>query len=146
MIGDTKAVDAVLVVHASSKLVRCRRPSRLVKQNGAFRCGSADSPIQCRSNQAQVFSEHTPADTVGYGIVQQTPLLTKRHVNYAYSGPIEHRDWTMDEWKRVACPMNPDFSFITSMACQGTPSAMQHLLPFNSRSGQAGGGIKLWDP
>ncbi|GBN92265.1 hypothetical protein AVEN_204652-1 [Araneus ventricosus] len=47
-----------------------RRLPRLVKQNRR-QTGSADSPIQCRFKR-KCFGTHSSADTVGYGIVQQT--------------------------------------------------------------------------
>ncbi|GBN34527.1 hypothetical protein AVEN_4915-1 [Araneus ventricosus] len=45
----------------------------------------------------------------------RVPLITKRHRQLHLELAREHRDWTMDEWKR----MNPDFSFITSMVMSG---------------------------
>ncbi|GBM83277.1 hypothetical protein AVEN_149777-1 [Araneus ventricosus] len=55
----------------------------------------------------QVFGTHSSADTVDMDCEQtvpptRVPLLTKRHSQLCLQWAREHRDWTMDEWKRVA--------------------------------------------
>ncbi|GBM27270.1 hypothetical protein AVEN_133398-1 [Araneus ventricosus] len=45
--------------------------------------------------------------------------LTKCHRQLRRQWAREHRDWIMDEWKRVAWSDEPDFSFITSMIVSG---------------------------
>ncbi|GBM10228.1 Transposable element Tc1 transposase [Araneus ventricosus] len=102
----TPAVDAkVLTVHASSKKKDVGDCPAWLSKISARQCGSADSPIQCRSKR-KCFGAHSSADTVGYVSVQQTSHSCAS-VDQASSsttptvGP-EYRDWTMDEWKRVA--------------------------------------------
>ncbi|GBM92800.1 hypothetical protein AVEN_182817-1 [Araneus ventricosus] len=45
----------------------------------------------------------------------RVPLLTKRHRQLRLQWAREHRDWTMDEWRRVTWWDESRFSFIKSM-------------------------------
>ncbi|GBM31119.1 hypothetical protein AVEN_58917-1 [Araneus ventricosus] len=78
-----------------------RRLSRLVKQN---RC---QLTAQYNAGPSASVSEHTVQRTLlDMGLCNRcptrVPLLTKRHRQLRLQWAREHRDWTMDEWKRVA--------------------------------------------
>ncbi|GBN32159.1 hypothetical protein AVEN_136397-1 [Araneus ventricosus] len=100
----TPAVDAKVLVVIKEK-GRRRIPCPLGKAKSAPDSFSADRPIQCRSKST--CSEHTVQRTLlDMGLCSRhptrVPLLTKRHRQLRLQWAREHRDWTMDEWKRVA--------------------------------------------
>ncbi|GBN91842.1 hypothetical protein AVEN_71233-1 [Araneus ventricosus] len=111
--------------------------------------------------QAESVSEHTVQRHRRYGISEQTSHSCASAgpsviVNYACSGPGT-RDWTMDEWQRVACSDELDFSFITPMVMLGHAVCQANGCCPSCTAGhtQAGGsGIMLgdvlmggsWDP
>ncbi|GBM17643.1 Transposable element Tc1 transposase [Araneus ventricosus] len=96
-------------------------------------------------------SEHSSADTVGYGNVQQTShscaLLNKRHRLLRLQWTQEHRDWTMDEWKRIAWS---DESLFLIHHVDGRVRVRrlpgEQLLPSCTagHTQAGGGGIMLW--
>lgn len=82
-----------------------RRLSRLVKQNR--RETVAQLTAQYNAGPSASVSEHTVQRTLlDMGLCSRrptrVPLLTKRHRQLRLQWAREHRDWTMDEWKRVA--------------------------------------------
>ncbi|GBN88135.1 hypothetical protein AVEN_63433-1 [Araneus ventricosus] len=82
-----------------------RRLSRLVKQNR--RQTVAQLTAQYNAGPSASISEHTVQRTLlDMGLCSRrptrVPLLTKRHRQLRLQWAREHRDWTMDEWKRVA--------------------------------------------
>ncbi|GBO01977.1 hypothetical protein AVEN_273698-1 [Araneus ventricosus] len=82
-----------------------RRLSRLVKQNR--RQTVAQLTAQYNAGPSASVSEHTVQRTLlDRGLcsrrLTRVPLLTKRHRQLRLQWAREHRDWTMDEWKRVA--------------------------------------------
>ncbi|GBM01958.1 hypothetical protein AVEN_269564-1 [Araneus ventricosus] len=82
-----------------------RRLSRLVKQNWCQTV--AQLTAQHNAGPSASVSEHTAQRTLldmGQCSRRPTrvPLLTKRHRQLRLQWAREHRDWTMDEWKRVA--------------------------------------------
>ncbi|GBM65331.1 hypothetical protein AVEN_12097-1 [Araneus ventricosus] len=82
-----------------------RRLSRLVKQNR--RQIVAQLTAQHNAGSSASVSEHTVQRTLlDMGLCSRrpthVPLLTKRHRQLRLQWAREHRDWTMDEWKRVA--------------------------------------------
>ncbi|GBN57117.1 hypothetical protein AVEN_10226-1 [Araneus ventricosus] len=85
----TQAVDVkVLVVHAS-----------------APDSGLVESPMQSGSSAS--VSEHTVQRTLlDMGLCSRRPdnlpLLSQRHRQLRLQWAWQHRDWAMDEWKRVA--------------------------------------------
>ncbi|GBM30471.1 hypothetical protein AVEN_155169-1 [Araneus ventricosus] len=96
--------------------------SRLVKQNR--RQTVAQLAAQYNAGRRASVSEHTVQRTLLDMELcsrrpTRLPLLTKRHRQLRLQWARQHRDWTMDEWKRVACRMHPDFSFIMSMVVSG---------------------------
>ncbi|GBM78387.1 hypothetical protein AVEN_79107-1 [Araneus ventricosus] len=106
----TPTVDAkVLVVHASSKKKKKkkterRRLSRLGKQNR--RQTVAQLTAQYNAGASASVSEHTVQITLldmalCSRCTTRVPLLTKCHRHLRLQWAREHRDWTMDEWKRV---------------------------------------------
>ncbi|GBN36159.1 hypothetical protein AVEN_25282-1 [Araneus ventricosus] len=76
--------------------------SRLVKQNR--RQTVAQLTAQYNAGPSASVSEHTVQRTLGLCSRRPTrvPLLTKHHRQLRLQWAREHRDWTMDEWKRVA--------------------------------------------
>ncbi|GBM84553.1 hypothetical protein AVEN_154082-1 [Araneus ventricosus] len=79
--------------------------SRLIKQNP--RQTVAQLTAQYNAGPSASVSEHTVQRTMLYmGLCSRrptrVPLLTKRHRQLRLQWDREHRDWTMDEWKRVA--------------------------------------------
>ncbi|GBO01227.1 Transposable element Tc1 transposase [Araneus ventricosus] len=84
---------------------RRRRLSRLVKQNR--RQTVAQLTAQYNAGPSASVSEHTVQRTLlDMGLCSRRPtcvsLLTKRHHQPRLQWAREHRDWTIDEWKRVA--------------------------------------------
>ncbi|GBL79376.1 hypothetical protein AVEN_92567-1 [Araneus ventricosus] len=82
-----------------------RRLSRLIKQNR--RQAVAQLTAQYNAGSSASVSEHTVQRTLlDMGLCSRlptrVPLLTKRHRQLRLQWAREHRDWTMDEWKRVA--------------------------------------------
>ncbi|GBM73253.1 hypothetical protein AVEN_94694-1 [Araneus ventricosus] len=82
-----------------------RRLSRLVKQN--WLQAVAQLTAQYNAGPSASVSEHTVQRTLlDMGLCSRrptrVPLLTKRHRQLRLQWAREHRDWTMDEWKRVA--------------------------------------------
>ncbi|GBM62743.1 hypothetical protein AVEN_63318-1 [Araneus ventricosus] len=77
----------------------------------------------------------------------RVPLLTKRHRQLRLQWASEHRDWTMDEWKRVA--WSDEFRFLIHHV-DGRVRVRrllgEQLLPScTAGHTQAGGGcIMLW--
>ncbi|GBN47444.1 hypothetical protein AVEN_28665-1 [Araneus ventricosus] len=69
MTGASTVYAKVLVTRHQRK--RTSEAVPLGKAKSAADSGSADSPIQCRS-QRKCFGTHSSTDTVGYGTVQQT--------------------------------------------------------------------------
>ncbi|GBN63496.1 hypothetical protein AVEN_148374-1 [Araneus ventricosus] len=83
----------------------CRRVSRLEKQNQ--RQTVAQLTAQYNAGPRASVSEHTVQLTLlDMGLCSRRPtrvsLLTKRHRQLHLQWAREHRDWTMDEWNRVA--------------------------------------------
>ncbi|GBN12254.1 hypothetical protein AVEN_245731-1 [Araneus ventricosus] len=71
-------------------------------------------------------------------------LLTKCHRQLRPQWAREHRDWTLDERKRVAWSDESDFSFITSMIVSGYAVCQANSCsPLVQQAG--GGGIMLWE-
>ncbi|GBN89207.1 Transposable element Tc1 transposase [Araneus ventricosus] len=82
-----------------------RRLSRLVKQNR--RRTVAQLTAQYNAGPSASVSEHTVQRTLlDMGLLSRrptrVPLLTKSHRQLCLQWAREHRDWTMDGWKRVA--------------------------------------------
>ncbi|GBN97391.1 hypothetical protein AVEN_144260-1 [Araneus ventricosus] len=82
-----------------------RRLSCLVKQNR--RQTVAQLTAQYNAGSSASVSEHTVQRALlDMGLCSRrptrVPLLTKRHRQLRLQWAREHRDWTMDEWKRVA--------------------------------------------
>ncbi|GBN05507.1 Transposable element Tc1 transposase [Araneus ventricosus] len=82
-----------------------QRLSRLVKQNQ--RQTMAQLIAQYNAGSSASVSEHTVKRTLlDMGLCSRRPsrmpLLTKHHRQLRLQWGREHRDWTMDEWKRVA--------------------------------------------
>ncbi|GBN04635.1 hypothetical protein AVEN_1405-1 [Araneus ventricosus] len=82
-----------------------QRLSRLVKQNRRQRV--AQLRAQYNAGPSASVSEHTVQGTLlDMGLCSRrptrVPLLAKRHCQLCLQWAQEHRDWTMDEWKRVA--------------------------------------------
>ncbi|GBN13400.1 hypothetical protein AVEN_69185-1 [Araneus ventricosus] len=82
-----------------------RRLSRLVKQNR--RQTMAQLTVQYNAGSSASVSEQTVQRTLlDMGLCNRRPtrviLLTKRHRQLRLQWAREHRDWTMDDWKRVA--------------------------------------------
>ncbi|GBM98748.1 hypothetical protein AVEN_108076-1 [Araneus ventricosus] len=92
-------------------------PSRVIKEKGRRRLSRL-----VKQNRRQTVTQPTaqynagPSASVSEHIVQRTlfdmglcsrrpirvPLFIKRHRQLRLQWAREHRDWTMDEWKRVA--------------------------------------------
>ncbi|GBO32269.1 hypothetical protein AVEN_135358-1 [Araneus ventricosus] len=90
-----------------------RRLSRLVKQNR--RQTVAHLTAQYNAGPSASISEHTVQRTLlDTGLCSRrptrVPLLTKCHRQLRLQLAREHRDWTMDEWKRVSWPV--EFRFL----------------------------------
>ncbi|GBN90487.1 hypothetical protein AVEN_36480-1, partial [Araneus ventricosus] len=82
-----------------------RRLSLLAKQNR--RQTVAQLTAQYNAGPSASVSEHTVQRTLlDMGLCRRrptrVPLLTKRHRQLRLQWAREHRDWTIDEWKRVA--------------------------------------------
>ncbi|GBM93110.1 hypothetical protein AVEN_32037-1 [Araneus ventricosus] len=82
-----------------------RRLSRLIKQNR--RQTVAQLTAQYNAGTSASVSEHTVQLTLlDMGLCSRcptrVPLLTKRQRQLRLQWAQEHRDWTMDEWKRVS--------------------------------------------
>ncbi|GBL92077.1 hypothetical protein AVEN_102621-1 [Araneus ventricosus] len=82
-----------------------RRLSHLVKQNR--RQTVAQLTTQYNAGPSASVSEHTVQLTLlDMGLCSRrptrVPLLTKRHRQLHLQWAREHRDWTVDEWKRLA--------------------------------------------
>ncbi|GBN25785.1 hypothetical protein AVEN_59434-1 [Araneus ventricosus] len=62
----------------------------------------------------------------------RVPLLTKRHRQLRIQWALKHRDWTMDEWKRVAWSNESRFLISSSRrwSYHVTPSAWRTVAPF----------------
>ncbi|GBM96662.1 hypothetical protein AVEN_29480-1 [Araneus ventricosus] len=81
-----------------------RRLSRLVKQN---RSQTVDQlTAQYNADPSASVSEHTVQRTLlDMGLCSRrptrVPLLTKRHRQLRLQWARKHRDWAMDEWKKV---------------------------------------------
>ncbi|GBO11183.1 hypothetical protein AVEN_23733-1 [Araneus ventricosus] len=108
-----------------------QRLSRFVKQNR-------------RQTVAQLTDQYSPNASVSVHTVQRTlldmglcsrrptrvPLLTKCHRRLRLQWSREHRDWAMDEWKRVAWSDESRFLIHhVRWSCQGTPSARRTVVP-----------------
>ncbi|XP_015916680.2 uncharacterized protein [Parasteatoda tepidariorum] len=81
-----------------------RRLSRLVKQNRSQTV--AQLIAQYNAGSSRILSEHTIQRTLldmGLSSKRPTraPLLTKRHCQLRLRWAREHRDWSMDQRKRV---------------------------------------------
>ncbi|GBN83520.1 hypothetical protein AVEN_273983-1 [Araneus ventricosus] len=78
----------------------------------------------------------------------RVPLLTKRHRQLRLQWAREHRDWTMDEWKRVA--WSDESRFLIHQVdglVRERPLPGELLLP-SCTAGHTladGGGIMLWE-
>ncbi|GBL78665.1 Transposable element Tc1 transposase [Araneus ventricosus] len=75
------------------------------------------------------------------------PLLTKRHRQLRLQWVRKHRDWTMDEWKRVAWSDESRFLIhhVDGRVRVRRLPGEQLLPPFTAGHTQAGGGgIMLW--
>ncbi|GBM36947.1 hypothetical protein AVEN_231487-1 [Araneus ventricosus] len=127
-----------------------RRLSRLVKQNR--RQTVAQLTAQYNAGPSASVSEHTIQRTLlDMGLCSRlptrVPLLTKRHRQLRLQWAREHRDWTMDEWKRVAWLDESRFLIHhvdDLVRVRRLPG--EQLLP-SSTAGHTqagGGGIMLW--
>ncbi|GBN55214.1 hypothetical protein AVEN_246141-1 [Araneus ventricosus] len=83
---------------------RRRRLSRLVKQNR--RQTVAQLTAQYNAGPRASVSDTVQRTLLDMGLSSRrptrVPLLTKRHRQLRLQWARKHRDWTMDEWKRVA--------------------------------------------
>lgn len=82
-----------------------RRLSRMVKQNRSQTVTQLTA--QYNAGPSRIVSEHTVQRTLldmGLRSKRPTrvPLLTKRHRQLRLRWAREHRDWSMDQWERVA--------------------------------------------
>ncbi|GBO09270.1 Transposable element Tc1 transposase [Araneus ventricosus] len=105
-----------------------RRLSLLVKQNR-------------RQTVAQLTAQYNarPSASVSEHKVERT-LLTKRHRQTLLQWVRKHRDWTMDEWRRVA------WSDESRVSIRRLPG--EQLLPSCTagHTQASGGGIMIWGP
>ncbi|GBO03718.1 hypothetical protein AVEN_253217-1 [Araneus ventricosus] len=127
-----------------------RRLSRLVKQNR--RQTVAQLTAQYNAGSRISVSEHTVQRTLSdMGLSSRrptrVPLLTKRHRQLRLHWTREHRDWTMDEWKRVA--WSDELRFLIHhvdgrVRVRRLPG--EQLLPSCTEGHRqaGGGGIMLW--
>ncbi|GBN76236.1 Transposable element Tc1 transposase [Araneus ventricosus] len=126
------------------------RLSRLVKQNR--RQTVAQLTAQYNAGPSASVSEHTVQRTLlDRGLCSRlptrVPLMTKRHRQLHLQLAREHRDWTMDEWKRVAWSIESRFLIHHvdgRVRVRRLPN--EQLLP-SCRAGHTqagGGGIMLW--
>ncbi|GBM71636.1 hypothetical protein AVEN_269189-1 [Araneus ventricosus] len=127
-----------------------RRLSRLVKQNR--RQTVAQLTAQYNTGPSASVSEHAVQRTLlDMGLCNRrttrVPLLTKRHRQLCLQGAREHRDWTIDEWKRVAWSDESQFLIHhvdVRVRVRRLPG--EQLLPFCTagHTQAGGGGIMLW--
>ncbi|GBL89575.1 Transposable element Tc1 transposase [Araneus ventricosus] len=127
-----------------------RRLSRLAKQNR--RQTVVQLTVQYNAGPSASVSEHTVQWTLldmGLCSTRPTcvPLLTKRHCQLSLQCAREHRDWTMDEWKRVA--WSDESRFLIHhvdghVKVRNLPG--EQLLPSCTagHTQAGGGGIMLW--
>ncbi|GBM17655.1 hypothetical protein AVEN_202820-1 [Araneus ventricosus] len=128
-----------------------RRLSRLVKQNR--RQTVAQLTAQYNAGLGASVSEHTVQRIllVDMGLCSRrptcVPLLAKRHRQLRLQWALEHRDWTMDEWKRVAWSDESLF-LIHHVDSDVKVSRLpgEQLLPSCTagHTQAGGGGIMLW--
>ncbi|GBN38416.1 Transposable element Tcb1 transposase, partial [Araneus ventricosus] len=127
-----------------------RRLSRLVKQNR--RQTLAQLTAQYNAGPRASVSEHTVQRTLlDMGLCSRRPtrmpLLTKRHRQLRLEWAREHRDWIMDEWKRVAWSDESRFLIhhVNGRVRVRHLPGEQLLLSCTAGHTQAdGGGIMLW--
>ncbi|GBO10338.1 hypothetical protein AVEN_110192-1 [Araneus ventricosus] len=127
-----------------------RRLSRLVKQNR--RQTVAQLTAQYNACPSASISEHTVQRTLlDMGLCSRrpthVPLLTKRFCQLHLQWAREHRDWTMDEWKRVS--WSDESRFLIHhvdgrVRVRRLPG--EQLLPCctGGHTQASGGGIMLW--
>ncbi|GBM53193.1 Transposable element Tc1 transposase [Araneus ventricosus] len=127
-----------------------RRLSRLVKQNR--RQTVAQLTAQYNTGPSVNVSEHTVQRTLlDMGLCSRrptrVPLLTKRHRQLRLQWAREHRDWTMDEWKRVAWSDESQFRIHHADGRVRVRRMPGELLFPSCTAGHTqagGGGIMLW--
>ncbi|GBO00817.1 Transposable element Tc1 transposase [Araneus ventricosus] len=111
--------------------------------------GSADSPIQSRYKRVSEHTVHMTLLDMGLCSRRSTrvPLLTKRHRQLRLQWAWKHRDWTMDEWKRVS--WSDEYQFLIHhvdgrVRVRRLPG--EQLLPSCTagHTQAGGGGIMLW--
>ncbi|GBO11725.1 hypothetical protein AVEN_47671-1 [Araneus ventricosus] len=103
--GDTSSRRQGVVRLSAIKEKGRRRLSCLVKQNR--RQTVVQLTVQYKAGPSASVSEHTvQRSQLDIGLCSRrptrVPLLTKRHRQLRLQWAREHRDWTMDEWERVA--------------------------------------------
>ncbi|GBM26206.1 Transposable element Tc1 transposase [Araneus ventricosus] len=139
----TPAVDAkVLVAHASSKkkdVGDCPKQNRRMtaQYNASPSASVAEHTVQRTMLDMGLCSRHPT----------RVPLLTKRHRPLRLQWTREHRDRTMDEWKRVA--WSDESRFLIHhvdgrVSVRSLPG--EQLLPSctTGHTQVGGGGIMLW--
>ncbi|GBM52227.1 Transposable element Tc1 transposase [Araneus ventricosus] len=142
------AVDAKVLVVIKEK--GRRGLSRLLKQN---RCQTMSQlTAQYNAGPSTSVSEHTIHRTLldmglCSGCPARVPLLTKRHRQLRLQWAREHRDWTMDEWKRVA--WSDEYRFLihhvdgcVRIHCLPGEQLLPSCIAGHTQAG--GGGIMLW--
>ncbi|GBM76409.1 Transposable element Tc1 transposase [Araneus ventricosus] len=148
--GDTSSrlqgVDRPRVIKEKGR----RRLSRLVKQN--WRQTVAQLTAQYNAGPSANVSEHTVQRTLlDMGLCSRrptrVPLLTKRHRQLRLQWAWEHRDWTMDEWKRVSWSDESRFLIHHVDGCvrvRRLPGEQLFLSYTADHSQAGGGGMMLW--
>ncbi|GBN25451.1 Transposable element Tcb1 transposase [Araneus ventricosus] len=124
-----------------------RRLPRLVKQNR--RQTVVQLTAQYNAGSSASVSEHAVQRTLlDMGLCSRrptrVPLLTKRHRQLRLQWVREHRDWTMDEWKRVA--WSDESRFLIHHVDGLVRIRQEQLLPSCTagHTQAGGGGIMLW--
>ncbi|GBO01652.1 hypothetical protein AVEN_30550-1 [Araneus ventricosus] len=127
-----------------------RRLSRLVKQNRSQTMAQLTSQYNSGPNAS--VSEHTVQRTLlDMGLcsrrITRVPLLTKRRRQLRLQWAREHREWTMDEWKRVAWLDESRFLIHHVDGRVRVRRLAGEQLPPSGTAGHTqvgGGGIMLW--
>ncbi|GBM03371.1 hypothetical protein AVEN_256914-1 [Araneus ventricosus] len=129
-----------------------RRLSCLVKQN---QCQTvALLTAQYNAGPSASVSEHTVQQTLlDMGLCSRhpthVPLLTKRHCQLRLQWAREYRDWTVDEWKRVAWSDESRFLihhvYGHVRVCRLPGEQLLPSCTAGHTQAAAGGGIMLWE-